>query len=167
MKRLLVLLSIMILMAGCGSAGTRKYSPGVRDINASYRLIVLSYSEGKEALGAAILDLEGDDVSYTPHPDEKHVQTFEGMRFTDASQKARDILNRHCGVFTFSTLLLADHDNIPTGYEILPVIKETAYCIIGTPVSINYQSQNSGNIVVSLPEREALPFSPGGIKTIN
>jgi len=161
MKRLVFLIALLPLAIGCESENIRKYSPGASFEGLTYRIIVLGYSGQKEMLGAAVLDLEGDGTTYTPHPDEKHVQIFEGLNFNDASDKARRILGRHCGVFTFTSRLLTDPDNILIGYEIKPVIKETAYCLIGDPVSVNYQGPDSGTIIISLPEREALPFAPG------
>jgi len=161
MKKLALLIVLLILSAGCGHEKPMKYSPGATYAGVTYRLIVLGYSDQKDMLGAAVLDLEGDGMTYTPHPDEEHVQIFEGLSFPDASEKTHDILGRHCGVFTYTTRLLADPDNILIGYEITPVIKETAYCIIGDPVSVNYHGPDNGTITISLPERETLPFTPG------
>lgn len=160
MRRTVMYLSIFVLLMGCGAVSPMKYRPGMTYTGATYRLIILSYSGQRGALGAAVLDLEGDDITYEPHPEEKHVQTFKGMSFAEASEKARGILGRHCGVFTYSSILLADKDNIHTGYEIKPAIKETAYCILGKPLSVNYMGPENGVIVISLPVREALPYTP-------
>jgi len=152
-------LFIFLILTGC-SGNPMKYTPGMTYTGVTYRLIILSYSGQKGALGVAVLDLEGDDTTYKPHPDEKYVQTFSGLSFAVASEKARSILERHCGVFTFSSTLLADKENIHTGYEIKPVIKETAYCILGKPLSMNYIGPQNGIIIIRLPEREALPYTP-------
>ena len=152
-------LSLLLVLAGC-SGNPMKYSPGRTYTGVTYRLIIMSYSGQKGALGAAVLDLEEDDIAYEPHPGEKHVQTFEGISFTEAAEKARRILGKHCGVFTYSTLLLADKDNIHTGYEIKPVIKETAYCILDEPLTVDYIGPQNGVIIIRLPEREALPYAP-------
>jgi hypothetical protein len=167
MKRLFVFMSLIVLVAGCGASSPMKYSPGVTYTGTTYRVIILSYSGQKDALGAAVLDLEGDDVTYSPHPDQKNVKTIEGLSFADASKKAREMLKKHCGVFTFSTLLLASPDNITIGYEIKPIIKETAYCRIGKPVSVNYKGPHNGIILISLPERKELPFTQSDIRVLS
>jgi uncharacterized protein YceK len=160
MKKLLFILAFVLLVSGCGSAKVRKYSPGAVYSDARYRLIILSYSDRTNALGAAVLDIEGDDIIYSPHPEEMHVQTFDSMSFADASYKARRILGRHCGIFSFSSILLATPDNITTGYEILPIIKETPFCRVGKPVSLNFSGPVNGTVVINLPKRNTVPFNP-------
>ena len=159
MKKLLILLAMAFLISSCSSGKDRRYVAGGNYTGDLYRLIILSYSGEKGALGAAVLDLEGDDMRYEPHPEEQYVKIINSTSFMDASAKAREILGRHCGLFTYTTTLLASPDNIPTGYEILPVIKENAYCIIGTQVSLNYQGPLNGTIILSLPKRDALPYT--------
>lgn len=128
-------------------------------ITGTYTLLLLRSTEARDSIGGAVFDLEGDDLIYEPHPSEQFTITYEGLTYYEAFEKAREALKWHCRVITFQTSRLTGRENLTTGYEMLPVVNEDAYCILDKPIELIYHNAGASVIHVRLPERELKPFS--------
>lgn len=154
-------MTVMALLSACvmDIPKIKMRGPEPEKIDGLYSLLILQNDEAKDSIGGAVFDLAGDDTIYEPHPSEKFVTSFEGLTYYDAFEKARDILKRHCNVITYRTSRLTGQKNLTTGFEMLPVVQQDAYCELKNPIELIYHNAGAGVIYVRLPERTLKPFS--------